>query len=100
MEACPYHNTEPAVKKLVARNKIDETYVDGNGQKRRYALPELVVYRVFCPSCANPPPGRRLPSRFGKGYSAKTLDAAERKWNDACAGERLKIFKNAVKTGD
>lgn len=98
MEICPYHDTEPVVEETVARERVVLPYTDENGRARDYVLPKLVVFRVYCPACRE----RRTcvgcpPARFGKGYSAKDRDTAVRRWNSACATEKLRLFKSAVK---
>ena len=95
MEVCPYHHIEPNIKAFTARESIDETYIDECGKVRRYVLPELVVYKIVCPLCAE----SRSLTKFGKGYSAASEKAAAKRWNSACLNEKLKLFKNAVKTG-
>ena len=95
MEVCPYHHIEPAIKTFTARESVNETYIDEDRQVRKYVLPELVVYKIFCPLCAE----SRSLTKFGKGYLAASEKAATKRWNGACLNEKLKLFKNAVKTG-
>ena len=95
MDVCPYHHIEPAVKTFIARESVNETYIDEDGRVRKYVLPKLVVYKIFCPSCAE----SRSLTKFGRGYSATSEKAAVKRWNSACLNEKLKLFKNAVKTG-
>lgn len=99
MEICPYHEIEPTIKYSVIREGIDKTYKDENGNTKKYVLPKLVVYKAFCPLCAASKKSKGVSKKFGKGYSAYSADTAIRRWNSACADERLKIFKNAVKDG-
>lgn len=95
MEVCPYHHIEPAIKTFTARESVDETYIDEGGQVRKYVLPKLVVYKIFCSSCAE----SGSLTKFGKGYSASSKKAVMKRWNSACLNEKLKLFKNAVRTG-
>lgn len=95
MEVCPYHHIEPAIETFTARESVDETYIDEGGRVRKYVLPKLVVYKIFCPSCAE----SGSSTKFGRGYSAPSEKAAAKRWNSACLNEKLKLFKNAVKTG-
>ena len=100
MEFCPYHNNaEPETKAFTVRNRIDETYIDENGNNRKYVLSELTIFKVFCPLCAMSKNGKGSSGKFGKGYSAYSMETAVRRWNSACLDEKLKIFKNTVKTG-
>ena len=95
MEICPYHHIEPAVKTFIARESVDETYIDECGKVKKYVLPKLVVYKIFCPSCAE----SGSLTKFGRGYSATSEKTAAKRWNDSCLNEKLKLFKNAVSTG-
>lgn len=95
MEVCPYHHIEPAIETFTARESVDETYIDEGGQVRKYVLPKLVIYKMFYPSCA----GSESSTKFGRGYSAASEEAAAKRWNGACLNEKLKLFKNAVRTG-
>lgn len=95
MEVCPYHHIEPVIKAFTARESVDETYVDENRQIKKYVLPKVVVYKMFCPSCAE----SGSSTKFGRGYSASSEEAVMKRWNGACLNEKLKIFKNAVRTG-
>ena len=99
MELCPYHNTEPETKIFTARNRIDETYIDENGTTRRYVLPKLTIFKVFCPLCAASENVKGVSGKFRKGYSAHSEETAVRRWNSACLDEKLKIFKDTVKKG-
>lgn len=81
---------------FTAREKIDTTYTDEKGRVRKYVLPELVIYTVFCRSCVESGGS----AKFGKGRSARSREAAEKRWNSLCLDEKLKMFKNAVKTGN
>lgn len=95
MEVCPYHYIEPVIKTFIARESVDETYIDECRQVRKYVLPKLIVYKIFCPSCAE----SKFSTKFGRGYSAASEEAATKRWNSACLNEKLKLFKNAVRTG-
>ena len=95
MEICPYHHIEPTVKTFTVRESVDETYIDEDGQVRKYVLPKLVIYNMFCPLCAE----SGSSTKFGRGYSAPSEKTAAKLWNSSCLNEKLKLFKNAVRTG-
>ena len=101
MENCPYHNIEPTVTESVVREKISETYSDRKGRQRMYELPELTMYKVYCPLCLDESDASgKKTRRFGTGYAYSDKDRAISRWDSECMTEHFRLFKKAITTGN
>jgi len=97
MEKCPCHHIEPVIEHKTVREKISKEYKDKDGKSRKYILPELVMYRIYCPMCReHREDGSGI---FNVSYVSRTRSSVISKWNSRCATENLKTFKRIVKTG-